>query len=119
VKINVNSAALHCSVMIYDDVLSHGIAEASNMSHFSGDGEGIWYLNRVKARTPGQGHGTVILTKLQETLAAREDFRELRVEPGGYGSDIDRVIKFYESRGFVQDPSGRYWLWTNPSMTRV
>lgn len=118
-KIHVNSHPMCCSVMAYDEALSHGNAEASNMSHFTRDGRARWYLNRLKVRNPGHGQGAIILKKLQETLAARDDFQELIVEPGGYGSDVNRLIKFYESHGFVRDPSKEFWVWTNPSMPKV
>jgi hypothetical protein len=96
--------------MLLDDagMRSHGVAEASNMSMAGRPGE--WYLNRVKANKPGNGYGSNLLQVLQATLAARKDFTFLIVEPGGYGSDVNRLIKFYESKGFKR--TNDYWRWT-------
>ena len=96
----IHSSASHVSVTHHISV-----AEASNI------GQGKWYLNRVKVNSEkGLGLGTRLLQKLLQALQERGDFREVVVEPGGYGSDIKKLVNFYEKNGFVKHPEG-YWTW--------
>lgn len=113
-EIHVNSTERHVSVMWLtrseeSQVYSHGIAEASNLS--GGPEPSEWYLNRIKVNTRGQGYGSALLRALLAALATRENFIQLVVEPGGYGSDPDRLVKFYERHGFVRDPERECWVW--------
>jgi ribosomal protein S18 acetylase RimI-like enzyme len=86
---------------------SKSIAEASNVSVWD-DSKGEWYLNRVKVEPMGEGIGSRLLQKLQERLLnhapgnASGGFDILIVEPGGYGSDPERLNKFYKRNGFVE-----------------
>jgi hypothetical protein len=92
-----------------EPVVSHGIAEASNMAMAGRPGQ--WYLNRLKVNNRGRGYGSEILRKLLATLAERKDFSSLIVEPGGYGSDVNRLNKFYKSNGFKPDASRECLVW--------
>ena len=119
---HVNSTETHVSVTLFTEepqVFSHsfsgfdwsygsqGIAEASII------GVGEWYLNRIKVNIRGQGYGSDLLRVLLETLAIRKDFAQLVVEPGGYGSDPKRLVKFYERQGFVRNDERECWIWSN------
>ena len=65
---------------------------------------GIWYLNRVLTASPErreQGLGGLALRSLLDVL--REDgATTVLVEPGGYTSDPERLVKFYERHGFAR-----------------
>jgi GNAT superfamily N-acetyltransferase len=81
------------------------IAEASSYSPTK------WYLNRVfvHAASRGQGIGQQMVTRLQEELRAR-GATELVVEPGGYGSDPEKLAVFYGKLGFVSGiPGSMIW----------
>lgn len=88
---------------------AQGIAEATNL------GASEWYLNRIKVITREQGHGSDLLRALLTTLATRKDFSQLIVEPGGYGSEPDRLVRFYERHGFVRDAERDCWVWRSTS----
>ena len=114
----VTSTHQHVSVMWIEDSVSYGIAEASNLNatwtwynQLQPDCS-EWYLNRLKVDPKGQGHGSELLKKLLEALTLREDFDILLLEPGGYGSDVDRLIKFYERHGFVLNEERDVWIWS-------
>jgi hypothetical protein len=109
-KLHVTSTPEYVGVMWYGEGLSKGNCEASNM------GASRWYLNRLKVRVPGQGHGSLLLKQLLEALSGRDDFKKLIVEPGGYGSDVGRLVKFYERQGFQAEKD--YWSWT-PNRERI
>src|SRR5437879_2897376 len=83
-----------------------GVAQASNF----GD---LWYLNRVvvqPAERRGQGIGSRLLRTLQSELKT-VGCEKLIVEPGGYGSDIDQLTRFYKKHGFVESGEGQL-SWT-------
>lgn len=60
-----------------------------------------WWLARVfvQERYRGSGLGTLLLLRLQAALKNKPVDRVV-VAPGGYGSDIDSLIRFYEKSGF-------------------
>ena len=71
--------------------------------------QGYWYLNRllVQPTYRGQGLGPALLKRLwrafEERKQAHPEWRQqgpLMVEPGGYGSDPERLRKFYQREGF-------------------
>jgi ribosomal protein S18 acetylase RimI-like enzyme len=74
-------------------------------------GDGHWWLARAKVREgfQGKGIGSALLKKVQERLYEVEDFKGLEVAPGGYGSDLNRVTRFYERHGFMKSRGGTYW----------
>lgn len=74
------------------------IVEASHL------GDGVWYLNRllVAYELRGHGIGTQLLARVRDRLKELEA-KKLIVEPGGYGSDPEKLDRFYRARGFVAD----------------
>ena len=82
--------------------------------------DGSWYLNRlvIKPNYRGQGLGPKLLDRLKEVFAERviehpdwPQCSRLLVEPGGYGSDVDELHKFYKSQGFKPYPSPGCLVW--------
>jgi ribosomal protein S18 acetylase RimI-like enzyme len=105
--VRVNSGPMSVSVMWVnsDDVFDNAIAEAS---HFLPGGDDHWYINRVKVRDQasyGKGIGQHIFGKLMATLKARGAIKII-VEPGGYGSDVGRLVSFYGKFGFEMKGEG-------------
>ena len=97
----INSGLLAVSVMWVNphNQFDNAIAEASQLV---ASGDDNWYVNRVKVRMKsryGQGIGSYVFEKLMEVLRARGAVRVI-VEPGGYGSDVERLIGFYGRFGF-------------------
>lgn len=99
--VRVNSGPMSVSVMWVNgsNTFDNAIAEASV---FLPGGDGQWYINRVKVGKPsryGQGIGAHIFGKLLETLKAR-GATKIIVEPGGYNSNVHRLVRFYSRFGF-------------------
>jgi len=66
------------------------------------DTPGSWYLNRVLVQDQkqrGQGLGSRMVRRLQEALV-QQGCTRLIVEPGGYGSNIRDLFRFYRKLGF-------------------
>jgi ribosomal protein S18 acetylase RimI-like enzyme len=64
---------------------------------------GIWYLNRLLVQPEaarGFGLGTQLLQALVAALSTKLNFKRLLVEPGGYGVDPVRQLRFYTTFGF-------------------
>jgi len=70
-----------------------------------------WWLARLKVddRAQNRGLGSQLLNKALDTLE-RMGVPGLIVAPGGYGSDVGELEKWYCKRGFVKHPEG-YLLW--------
>lgn len=86
--------------------LERGVAEASFVLH--PDQGALWYVNRVLVQgTRSRGVGGRLLEMLKSSVAAQAG-TVMVVEPGGYGSDLGRLEKFYGSHGFVREPQG--WM---------
>lgn len=85
-------------------MLVHSGYSASSASATWLDVPTDWFVNRVKVpdNLQGRGYGSQVLQRLIEELRKR-GVRVLRVEPGGYGSDPDRLEKFYKKNGFEND----------------
>ena len=99
----------HCiSVIQVSGGLSIACASADYSEGFFGRGH--WWLARLKVEPAYQGKklGSVILELLKEKVSQKEGFGSLIVSPGGYGSDIERLVKFYESHGFMKLDEGTY-----------
>lgn len=88
--------------------------------------EGTWnlYLLAVHASQQGNGVGTQLLQRLEETLASQKA-RVLLVETSG-NDEFDRTRQFYQKRGFVEEARIRefyqegddkiiYWKKLSPS----
>lgn len=111
--LRVTDAENNVTVMVVDRGLSLGVGNADR--HPAEDG--WWWLARLKIDNRHQGHGlgTLVLYKLLEVLS-KKDIKGLIVAPGGYGSDEDRLFKFYKARGFVDGTRGelRWFKKTDP-----
>lgn len=68
-----------------------------------------WYLNRVLVHEGQrrQGHGRRVLQRLRDVCLERQNthpdwpqVKSILVEPGGYGSKPEVLLKFYEACGF-------------------
>lgn len=84
------------------DITERGAAEASKIE---GD---RWFLNRVVVQPEALRRkqiGGKMLEKLKEELVAC-GCKELIVTPGGYGSDVKQLNRFYCKHGF--EPDGDY-----------
>jgi len=77
-----------------------------------------WWLARLKVndKFQGLGIGTKLLTMLQDELEKKLGVVGLIVAPGGYGSDVGELEKWYGARGFVKHREG-YMVW-RPSHAR-
>jgi hypothetical protein len=90
------------SVMFVRKGRSIAIAQASWW------GPGQWFLNRVKVENEGergQGMGSQAVRRLQGLLKGEV----IVVTPRGYGSDLERLTRFYERLGFVGDGGCLEW----------
>ena len=105
--VRVTAGPMATSVMWVnpENIFDNGIAEASR---YLPGGDDHWYVNRVKVREPtsyGRGIGSYLLNALMKNLKSRGAVKVI-VEPGGYGSDVGRLIPFYEKHGFVLKGEG-------------
>lgn len=68
-----------------------------------------WYINRVFVRQDrrGQGWGSKVLGELLSRVDA-----DAIVEPGGYGSDPERLRSFYGRHGFQGASAEGQMRWT-------
>jgi GNAT superfamily N-acetyltransferase len=75
-------------------------------------GGSTWYLNRllVSPKHRSKGVGSKLLTRLQEACKERRTLHPewpqveaIIVEPGGYGSDVNELVRFYKKRGFQEN----------------
>lgn len=75
---------------------------AAGASHM---GDGHWYLNRVVVRegNRGKGLGTEAIKRLIDEVR-KQGGTEIVVEPGGYGSDPNKLRIWYARFGF--EPAG-------------
>lgn len=108
----VTQTDTHVAVTCLDSIKpSQPIGSAETNPWF--EEEGWWWLCRVKVNEKSQrsGIGTLLLMNLQKVLQAK-GVRGLVVAPGGYGSDLSRLVKFYEANGFVQDKDHGLLRWT-------
>lgn len=76
---------------------------------------GVWYLNRMLVQPEsarGQGLGTQLLNRLLESISSKPEFQHILVEPGGYGVDPERQLRFYTKYGFKlnEDQTAYQWL---------
>lgn len=110
--VHVHGDARHASLMQLKNGLSVGCTSADLQEEVLG--EGVWWLARLKIEPAHQGNklGGQLLERLKEEVGKKEGFKLLVVDPGGYGSDLGRLHKFYESHGFVKDHRGLY-CWRN------
>jgi ribosomal protein S18 acetylase RimI-like enzyme len=88
---------------------NRGCAQASLMP------ERYWYLNRVvvtNSADRGRGIGGNLLRILQQDLKENFSPGKLVVDPGGYGSDPEDLIKFYKKFGFeeTEEPLRLTWF---------
>jgi GNAT superfamily N-acetyltransferase len=105
----VYGGPFNVSVAYVTNGLPNGIANADFAPHMGGDGR--WWLARVVVKDgKGKGVGTEMLRLLKEELVKNENFTDLLVAPGGYGSDPKRQRDFYLKNGFVPE-SGGGLLW--------
>lgn len=79
--------------------------------------EGHWYLNRIVVRQPRQGLGPKLLRRLRQAFEERQTVHPewvqkgpLIVEPGGYGSDYEGLVRFYTREGFQKSPEGECFV---------
>lgn len=88
----------YASVGALDGKLPVGVADAN----IWWKEPGWWWLARLKVeeKYQGSGIGSLLLTRLQKLLEGRADFKGILVAPGGYGSDVKRLISFYKKNGF-------------------
>lgn len=64
---------------------------------------GKWWVNRALVKPDdqrGHGLGTQLLHTLLATLVAKDSFKHVLVEPGGYNMPVGRQRKFYKRSGF-------------------
>jgi len=83
--------------------LCDATASASDLGEF-------WYVNRVFVTEAerGKGFGLVVLRRLLDEIVKMNNKRVV-VEPGGYGSDPERLKKFYEKVGFRKTLDWMTW----------
>lgn len=95
----------HVCILAVSGERSLGVVDCSR---FAGK-EGWWYLNRVKVERDYQckGIGTKMVRELQTVLEKTPGVRGILVEPGGYGSDPERLKLFYAKLGFQLKKSDR------------
>lgn len=95
--------AIYVTLQDRADPTNTGVANATPMEdHKQIYGQGAWYLNRIKLEKPDQrnrGQGSRMLHHLKAEIIHRGG-RKLIVNPGGYDSDPDRLIRFYLSNNF-------------------
>lgn len=109
VEYHINSGPKYISIRGFDTTggpILRAIAEASLVEFLVTNNEisssAFWYLNRIVIQPElfrGHGIGSTMLKMLQEQIKLHF-VKKLVVEPGGYGSDVDRLITFYEIHGF-------------------
>lgn len=97
----------HADAILVCAPLMAGVAQAS----FLGD---RWYVNRVLVRDPaarGRGLGERLVRALLLAIEERGPAWVI-VEPGGYGSELQRLQRFYAKCGFVlhEEPDGDTWM---------
>ena len=109
----VTSSQECVTIMAVDGCRSAGVIDASMLPYDNGS----WFLNRliVKNSRRGQGVGSGLLSKLVSELTSRHEehphwtpCKTLIVTPGGYGSNVTRLIKFYQKQGFTMSKEGDY-----------
>lgn len=77
-------------------------AEANEME------DGVWLVARVLVSREGarcKGLGSEVLQRMLARLSAAGATAVL-VGPGGYGSNLERLEKFYQKNGFVKASNG-------------
>ena len=86
-----------------------GLGSVGTLSVSLFQGNRHWYLNRLLIQAPyrRQGHGRQLFELLVSVLKRRASFNSdwpqpdsIIVEPGGYDSDPDELITFYQKLGF-------------------
>lgn len=72
--------------------------------------DGTWYLARCLVQEPyrSKGVGAFLVARLQQLVTARDGFKQLVVEPGGYAADLNRQRSFYLRQGFARADDGAY-----------
>lgn len=88
-----------------ENMFDNGVAEAS---HYLPGGVDHWYLNRLLVKDEkrrSQGLGSHLIQRLMAELKARGAI-SIIVEPGGYLSDVSKLVKFYGRHGFEMRREG-------------
>jgi len=108
IKLRVSQEPMCISITAIDGDRPFGAA-ALNSSYFGSLDATTWYLNRlfVNEKYRAQGLGSKLLVRLKKAFADRAvdhpdwpQCSRVLVEPGGYGSDINDLLRFYQRRGF-------------------
>jgi GNAT superfamily N-acetyltransferase len=79
-----------------------------------------WTVTRVfiPEKYRGKGVGGALLERLKKELLLIADFRQVYVEPSGYGSDPKRLHNFYTRHGFEKKGDNIY-VWGRRGQERA
>lgn len=126
--VDLSALVIHPSV--YE--VEPGWVVSISMNCMLGKGEGAiasadrlsqrqWLVSRVFVPEfyRSKGVGSLLLTKLKEELAKVHQFRRVMVSPGGYGSDPERLHRFYTRNGFNKQGEENIYVWGYRAIART